>query len=99
MKRPLVKKVLLCSILLAAWGIGGENSTRAELSPEEIQRAFYPYAPGKPTIPELPPGSVLSKNNWEQGKDVLPPELLDKVKAGEFEIRIQETTDLPVSET
>lgn len=98
MRGSLAKKVLLCSILLAAWGIGGRGSTGAELSPEEIQRAFYPYAQGKPTIPELPPGSVLSKDNWELGKDVLPPELLDKVKAGEVEIRTQETTDLPVSE-
>ena len=98
MRCALAKKVLVCSILLAAWGIGGRDSTRAELSPEEIQRAFYLYAQGKPTIPELPPGSVLSKDNWEQGKNVLPPELLDKVRAGEFEIRTQETTDLPVSE-
>ena len=34
---------------------------------------------------------------WEIAKANLPPEILDKVKAGEFAFDVQETTDLTVS--
>lgn len=43
----------------------------------------------------LPP--VLSKANWRRAQDLLPAELVKRVRSGELEIRTQETTDLPPS--
>lgn len=70
----------------------------AELAAEVIQQVFFPYATGKPSDPRLTPGVVISQATWESAEDYLPPEILDRVKAGEFQFSIQETTDLPVSE-
>jgi hypothetical protein len=74
------------------------QTTFAELSDSVIQPMFYPYAAGKPSVPGLAPGTTISKDSWEAAKDYLPPEILDKIKAGEFSFSIQETTDLPVNE-
>jgi hypothetical protein len=70
---------------------------RAEVSAVVIQPMFYPYAAGKPSVEGLTPGMMISKDSWEAAQDYLPPEILDKVKAGEFAFAVQETTDLPVS--
>ncbi|MCS6924444.1 MAG: DUF1329 domain-containing protein [Candidatus Binatia bacterium] len=70
----------------------------AELPAEVLQQVFSPYAIEKPSVPGLTPGMVISRETWEAAKDYLPLEILDRVKAGEFQFSIQETTDLPVSE-
>jgi hypothetical protein len=44
---------------------------------------------------DLPP--VLSKDNWQRAAEVLPAELVDKVKSGQLEIRTRATTDLPLT--
>jgi hypothetical protein len=73
------------------------SSVRAETD-AAIQRMFHPYAGGKLSVAGLSPGTVISKDSWQAAEGYLPPEILEKVKAGEFSFVIQETTDLPVSD-
>jgi hypothetical protein len=84
---------LLLGICLALSGF----STAADIS-DGIGHIFHPYAQGKPAIEGLPPGSKLSSTNWQTAREFLPNELLERVRAGELEIRVQETTDLPLSD-
>jgi hypothetical protein len=44
---------------------------------------------------DLPP--VLSKDNWQRAVELLPAELVDKVKTGQLEIRTRATSDLPLT--
>ncbi|MEW6297525.1 MAG: DUF1329 domain-containing protein [Thermodesulfobacteriota bacterium] len=87
----------LCVVLGGVLGMLA-RPVSAELSTDVIQQVFFPYAAGKPSAPGLAPGTVISQETWEQATEYLPPEILDRVKAGEFQFPIQETTDLPVSE-
>jgi hypothetical protein len=81
--------VLACVLSQPAW---------AELPEAVIQKAFHPYAAQKPSANGLAPGTTMTKDSWEAAKEYLPPEILDRVKAGELSFAVQETTDLPVSE-
>ncbi len=87
----------LCSVLFGLLCVTWQPVC-AEISTEIIQQAFYPYATKKPSASGLAPGTTVSKDSWETAKDYLPPEILDKVKAGELAFAVQETTDLAVSE-
>jgi hypothetical protein len=86
-----------CGVLVALFCVVGQP-IRAEVPVAVIQQMFYPYANGKPSVEGLAPGTTVSKDSWEPAKDYLPPEILDRIKAGEFAFTVQETTDLPVSE-
>lgn len=88
----------ICGIVFGLFSIGWQM-VQAEVPDATIQQMFHPYAAGKPSAPGLEPGTTISKDSWEAAKDYLPPEILDKIKAGEFQFTVQETTDLPVSET
>ncbi len=44
---------------------------------------------------DLPP--VLSRDNWQRAVELLPAELVDKVKTGQLEIRTRATSDLPLT--
>ncbi len=78
------------------WGMA--QPVYAELSADIIQQMFYPYAQGQPAAAGLTPGTTVSKDTWDAAKEYLPPEILDKIQAGEFQFSVQDTTDLPVSE-
>lgn len=84
-------------LLAFLFGFSGQ-SVRAEVPASVIQQAFFPYAAGKPHVEGLAAGTTISKDSWEAAKEYLPPEILDRVKAGELAFTVQETTDLPVSE-
>jgi hypothetical protein len=56
------------------------------------------YAQRKPAIPGVAPGTTVSRSDPEAARAALPPELAARVAAGEFDVRVQETTDLPPSE-
>ncbi|MBI3302590.1 MAG: DUF1329 domain-containing protein [Deltaproteobacteria bacterium] len=56
---------------------------------------FHPYRQGSPRIPGLEPGVTLSRANAQLAREVLPAEVLQLLAAGDVEISIQETTDLP----
>jgi len=85
--------VILFSLIGLSW-----STVHAETPATVIQRMFHPYAGEKPSAAGLAPGTMVSKDSWEAAQDYLPPEILDKVKAGELAFAVQDTTDLPVSE-
>jgi hypothetical protein len=93
MRRTLRLAVLALGTVGFCW-----RPATAELSATVIQQMFHPYAAGKPSASDLAPGTTISKSSWEAAKDYLPPEILDKIKDGEFSFNVQETTDLPVSD-
>ena len=84
---------LVISLLCAVW-----QPASAEVADAVIQQTFHPYASGKPSVSGLASGTTISKDSWEAAKDYVPPEILERVKAGEFSFTVQETTDLPVNE-
>lgn len=86
----ILASLLVCSQPAAA--------DQAEIDEDAIRQAFYPYAIEKPALGDLQPGTTVSADSWQAAQNYLPPEILDKVKAGELAFDIQETTDLPVSE-
>lgn len=70
----------------------------AELAAVTVQQAFHPYASMPPAADGPKPGTQISKDSWEAAKEYLPPEILERVRAGEVTFAVQETTDLPVSD-
>jgi hypothetical protein len=42
------------------------------------------------------PGTTIDQHNWQVAEQVLPPEILRLIQAGDFAITVQETTDFPV---
>lgn len=72
----------------------------SELPPQETShRSFHPYSAGAPQIEGITPGQTLDQHHWQQAEQVLPPEVLRLLQAGDFTITVQETTDLPPRET
>lgn len=67
------------------------------LWPEQtaLEAHFRPYTQGMPRVAGLEPGVTLSTTNSQLAKDVLPPEVLQLISAGDVSITIQDTTDLP----
>jgi hypothetical protein len=45
------------------------------------------------------PGTTIDQHNWQVAEQVLPPEILRPLQAGEFVITVQETTDFPIDLT
>lgn len=60
-----------------------------------IVAQFRPYSQGTPRIPGLEPGVTLTPANAHLAREVLPEEVLQRLTAGDLEIAIQATTDLP----
>lgn len=69
----------------------GENDSQVMLD------AFHPYRRGTPHVEGITAGMHIGKANWQVAEQVLPPELLALIQGGDFEVTVQETTDLPVS--
>lgn len=42
------------------------------------------------------PGMTIDQHNWQVAEQVLPPEILRLIQAGDFTISVQEATDFPV---
>lgn len=63
-----------------------------------LRQVFHPYAEGKPAAAGLAAGMRISQESWQAAQEYLPPEILERVQAGEFSFTVQETTDLPVSD-
>jgi hypothetical protein len=63
---------------------------------EELLRVFHPYRQGAPQVEGITPGTKITKDNYQIAEKVLPPELLRVVQAGDLEITVQETTDVPL---
>jgi hypothetical protein len=65
---------------------------------EKILAVFHPYRQGPPRVEGIRPGMTIDKTNYQVAVAVLPPEILKYLQAGDFTIRAQETTDMPLRE-
>ena len=65
---------------------------------EKILAEFYPYRQGGPQVEGITPGMIVNKSNAQVAAAVLPPEVLKVIQAGDLEITVQTTTDVPVRE-
>lgn len=65
---------------------------------EEVRQVFFPYRQGPLRVDGLSPGTTLTQSTWQAAKEVLPPEILRLIQAGEFETTVQETTNSPLPE-
>ena len=64
----------------------------------KILAEFYPYRQGSLQVEGITPGMTINKSNAQVAAAVLPPEVLKVVQAGDLEITVQATTDVPVRE-
>ena len=79
--------------LMPTWGQAEEN--RVE---EKILAVFHPYRQGPPRVEGITSGMKIDQSNFRIAAEVLPPEILKYVQAGDFAIAVQETTDMPLRE-
>lgn len=63
---------------------------------EKVLEVFHPYRQGVPQVEGITPGTKITRENFQIAEKVLPPELLRIVQAGDIEITVQETSDLPL---
>lgn len=78
--------LLVVSALLGL--AASRGGARAELSEDAIQETFHPYRHGVPQVPQITPGLVITKDNWQIAKDVVPHEYLELIKRGWTEIKV-----------
>jgi hypothetical protein len=63
-----------------------------------MRDALSPYRDGVPTHRELSPGTVVSAQNWQVAQEVLPAELLARVREGHLTLTVAPTQDFPLHE-
>ena len=88
-------------IVLPLWFFGlAPNTVFAQdaLRKEKTLAEFYPYRQGSLQVEGITPGVTINTSNAQVATDVLPPEVLKAVQAGDFEITVQPTTDVPLRE-
>ena len=86
---------------LSLWSLGLDPAAvvaQATLSKENILAEFYPYRQGSLHVEGITPGMKITASNVQVAAAVLPPEVLKAIQAGDFEITVQPTTDVPVRE-
>jgi Protein of unknown function (DUF1329) len=81
------------ALALSIFGMTGAAYAATEA---DLQRSFFPYKDGVPKFNGLNPGSVVSKANVEQFKDVLDPGMYMVVKNGWHDIKVGSTTSFDV---
>jgi hypothetical protein len=79
--------------LRLTWGQAQENNSQ-----EKILAVFHPYRQGLPQASGITPGMTIDQTNFQVAQEVLPPEILKYVQAGDFVITVQQTTDMPPRE-
>lgn len=87
----------LLVLLIFAAPVQADMAQDVELK-EKILAEFYPYRHGGPQVEGITPGMTINKNNAQVAAAVLPPEILKVVQAGDLEITVQATTDVPLRE-
>ncbi len=88
---------ILLILLVCGLSVQADVAQTGDLT-EKILAEFYPYRQGAPQVEGITPGMTINKNNAQVAAAVLPPEVLKVVQAGDLEITVQATTDLPVRE-
>ena len=91
MKRSVVVWIRLTLCYLASLQLAYAETT----IPASLQVVFFPYRTGSPQIPGITAGMTIDQQSWQVAEPVLPTEILNLVRAGDFTIAVQDTTDLP----
>jgi hypothetical protein len=73
-----------------------EGKAEEDQAQEKIRAVFLPYQQGFPRVEGITPGMKINKTNAQSAREVLPPEILKVVEAGDLEISVQETVDQPL---
>ncbi|TAJ16245.1 MAG: DUF1329 domain-containing protein [Rugosibacter sp.] len=74
--------------IIASLMMGVVMGTACAATDAEIDAFMNPYAKGFPSASGVKEGVVIDKNNADQFKDVLPPRVLDQIKAGNATITV-----------
>ena len=80
-----MKKHAVSVIASLVMGVAG---TAFAATDAEIEAFMLPYAKGFPSAPGVKEGVVIDKTNADQFKEVLPPQVLGQVKAGNTTITV-----------
>ncbi len=67
----------------------------AEFSTDALQAAFRPYNNGPLRVEGMTAGMTIDQQNWQVAERYLPPEIAQRLQAGDFVMTLQDTTDLP----
>lgn len=97
-RRVLLGGVLVAAVAAPTTGMAADSIECTQANADAvIDRSFWPYKDGKPTIEglDIEPGLVIDKNNVEQYKKALDPETYQALKAGTRPaIKVGPTDDL-----
>ncbi len=85
-------KKQLIALLIAGLAGGAFAATEAD-----VENSFNPYKAGMPSFPGLSAGTVISKANVEQFKDVLGAGVYKLIKDGLFEMKVGATTQFSIN--
>lgn len=85
-----LKKVI--PLMLAAALGSAQAATEAD-----VETSFNPYKAGMPSFPGLTAGTVISKANVDQFKDVLGAGVYKLIKDGSFEMKVGATTQFMIN--
>ncbi|MFC6673923.1 DUF1329 domain-containing protein [Marinobacterium aestuariivivens] len=88
----MLKKSLLSLALLAAAAAAAAQGQAEPVSLEVVQKSFYPYRDGVPTVPGLMPGMTIDQSNVEQFREALDPAMYQFIRNGDTGIKVGETT-------
>jgi hypothetical protein len=80
----------------AAVVVGGLARADQGSSEADIEEAFHTYQKGPVEIPGIKPGMVIRKENSEAAEGYIPQEELKYLKQGWFEIKVEQTHDVPL---
>lgn len=83
----MLNKSVLSLVLASAIATPAMASTM-----QDLENSFYPYKSNMPQVEGITPGVVINKDNWQIAKDALDPTMLGYIKAGDYEIKVGETT-------
>lgn len=85
--------LLVLACLLAVEGRGQVDDRQ-----EGILARFQLYRQGPLRVEGIKSGMKIDATNFQVAEAVLPPEILQYLRAGDFTIIVQETTDMPLRE-
>lgn len=93
----LQQPIFFASLLVFFLSTGPMNASAEDTAEQaKVREALFPYREGTPKVAGITPGTTIDKSNAQIAKDVLPPELLDRVAAGDLSFTVQDTTNTPL---
>lgn len=84
-------KLLIRNIIAVA--LATTLATAMAADPKVVEKSFFPYKDGVPSVDGLVPGVVINAANADQFASAIDPVLLQQIKDGWVEITIGKTTD------